>query len=399
LEFLLTSMRRIYLDNNATTEVSPTVLKAMLPYYNGVFGNPSSVHSFGQEAKAALDLSRQQVAKLLEVEPNEIVFTGGGTESDNLAIRGIIEASPGTDKHIITSQIEHHAVLHTCQSLEKMGIEVSYLPVNRSGQVDPNDVSKAIKKNTLMISIMHANNEIGTLQPVNEIGKIAKANEIYFHVDAIQSVGKLLVNPSNFEADLVSLSAHKFHGPKGIGALYVKKGTRLRPMIFGGSHERNRRAGTENVPQIVGLGHAAELALKEINTGSQSIYQLKSWFEDRLLELIPETKINGINIQRLPNTTNIRFSNAEAEGLIINLDLAGVACSTGSACTSGSIEPSHVLTALGLSPEEAFECLRFSLSKNNTLEELTHVLDLLPSLVDRQREISPLGIRSYPLIS
>ena len=283
-------MRRIYLDNNATTEVSPEVLKAMLPYYNGVFGNPSSVHSFGQEAKAALDLSRQQVAKLLEVEPNEIVFTGGGTESDNLAIRGIVEASPGTDKHIITSQIEHHAVLHTCQSLEKMGIDVSYLPVNRSGQVDPNDVSKAIKKNTLMISIMHANNEIGPLQPVKEIGKIARANEIYFHVDAIQSVGKLTVTPSDFEADLVSLSAHKFHGPKGIGALYVKTGTRLRPMIFGGSHERNRRAGTENVPQIVGLGYAAELALKEINTKSQGILYLRNWFEDRLLELISETE-------------------------------------------------------------------------------------------------------------
>ena len=392
-------MKRIYLDNNATTEVSPEVLKAMLPYYNSVFGNPSSVHSFGQEAKAALDLARQQVANLLKVEPNEIVFTGGGTESDNLAIRGIIEASPGTDKHIITSQIEHHAVLHTCQNLEKIGIEVSYLPVDRSGQVDPNDVSKAIKNNTLMISIMHANNEIGTLQPVNEIGKIAKTNEIYFHVDATQSIGKLPVHPSDFEADLVSFSAHKFHGPKGIGALYVKKGTRMRPMIFGGSHERNRRAGTENVPQIVGFGHAATLALKEITTIPQTIHKLRSWFEDSLLELIPETEINGKNTQRLPNTTNIRFLNAEAEGLIINLDLAGIACSTGSACTSGSIEPSHVLTSLGLSPEEAFECIRFSLSKDNTWEELAHVMDLLPTLVDRQREISSVGIRSYPLIS
>ena len=392
-------MKRIYLDNNATTKVSSEVLEAMLPYYNSVFGNPSSVHSFGQEAKAALDLARQQAANLLKVEPNEIIFTGGGTESDNLAIRGIIEASPGTDKHIITSQIEHHAVLHTCQNLEKIGIEVSYLPVDRSGQIDPNDVSKSIKNNTLMISIMHANNEIGTLQPVNEIGKIAKTNEIYFHVDAIQSIGKVPVHPSDFEADLVSFSAHKFHGPKGIGALYVKKGTRIHPMIFGGSHERNRRAGTENVPQIVGLGHAATLALKEITTTPQTIHKLRSWFEDSLIELIPETEINGKNTRRLPNTTNIRFLSAEAEGLIINLDLAGIACSTGSACTSGSIEPSHVLTALGLSPEEAFECIRFSLSKDNTREELAHVLDLLPTLVDRQREISSVGIRSYPLIS
>ena len=246
---------------------------------------------------------------------------------------------------------------------------------------------------------MHANNEIGTLQPVNEIGKIAKTNEIYFHVDAIQSIGKLPVHPSDFEADLVSFSAHKFHGPKGIGALYVKKGTRIHPMIFGGSHERNRRAGTENVPQIVGLGHAATLALKEITTTPQTIHKLRSWFEDSLIELIPETEINGKNTRRLPNTTNIRFLSAEAEGLIINLDLAGIACSTGSACTSGSIEPSHVLTALGLSPEEAFECIRFSLSKDNTREELAHVLDLLPTLVDRQREISSVGIRSYPLIS
>ena len=392
-------MRRIYLDNNATTRVDPQVLEVMLPYYGEVFGNPSSVHGFGQEAKAALDLARQQVAALLNAEPNEIVFTSGGTESDNLAIRGIIEATPGTSKHVITSKIEHHAVLHTCQNLEKAGIRVTYLPVNREGLVDPEEIIKAIRDDTLLISIMHANNEIGTLQPVREIGQIARKRDIYFHIDAVQAAGKLPVHSSDLDVNLISISAHKFHGPKGVGALYVKKGTRLRSLAFGGAHERNRRAGTENVAQIVGLGRASELALEGMDTQGGQTTQLRNWFEKEVLSNIPDTSVNGHAELRLSNTTNIRFAGAESEGLIINLDLAGVACSTGSACSSGAIEPSHVLTELGLPPEEAFECVRFSFSKDTTQEDLMEVLDLLPAMVDRQRSMSSPGNRAYSMIS
>ncbi len=392
-------MRRIYLDNNATTRVAPEVLQAMLPYYGESFGNPSSVHGYGQEAKAALDLARQQVASLLNSEPNEIVFTAGGTESDNLAIRGIIEAAPGTDKHVVTSQIEHHAVLHTCQRLEKLGVRVTYLPVNREGLVDPEEAAKAIQDNTRLISIMHANNEIGTLQPMREIGDIARDRGVYFHVDAVQSAGKVPLHPAEFGADLLSISAHKFHGPKGVGALYVKKGTRLRPMIYGGGHERNRRAGTENVPQIVGLGCAAELAMEAMEKEGPRIQRLRDGFEKEVRQRIPDTSVNGYAESRLPNTSNIRFAGAESEGLIINLDLDGVACSTGSACSSGAIEPSHVLTALGLSPEEAFECIRFSFSKDTSHDDLAQVLDLLPDLVARQREMSSPGKHAYSMIS
>ena len=392
-------MRRIYLDNNATTRVAPEVLEAMLPYYGEVFGNPSSVHGYGQEAKEALDLARRQVASLLNSEPNEIVFTAGGTESDNLAIRGIIEATPGTDKHVVTSQIEHHAVIHTCQSLEKRGIQVTYLPVNRDGLVDPEEVARAIQENTRLISIMHANNEIGTLQPMREIGDIAGNRDVYFHVDAVQAAGKVPLRPAEFGADLLTISAHKFHGPKGIGALYVKKGTRLRPLIFGGGHERNRRAGTENVPQIVGLGRAAELAKEAMEKEGTRIQHLRDWFEKEVQQRIPDTSVNGHAGLRLFNTSNLRFAGAESEGLIINLDLAGVACSTGSACSSGAIEPSHVLTAMGLSPEEAFECVRFSFSKDTRQDDLAQVLDRLPDLVARQREMSSPGKHAYSMIS
>ena len=392
-------MRRIYLDNNATTRVAPEVLEAMLPYYGEVYGNPSSVHGYGQEAKEALDLARRQVASLLNSEPNEIVFTAGGTESDNLAIRGIIEATPGTGKHVVTSQIEHHAVIHTCQSLEKRGIQVTYLPVNRDGLVDPEAVARAIQENTRLISIMHANNEIGTLQPMREIGDIARNRDLYFHVDAVQAAGKVPLRPAEFGADLLTISAHKFHGPKGIGALYVKKGTRLRPLIFGGGHERNRRAGTENVPQIVGLGRAAELAKEAMEKEGTRIQHLRDWFEKEVQQRIPDTSVNGHAGLRLFNTSNLRFAGAESEGLIINLDLAGVACSTGSACSSGAIEPSHVLTAMGLSPEEAFECVRFSFSKDTRQDDLVQVLDRLPDLVARQREMSSPGKHAYSMIS
>lgn len=392
-------MQRIYLDNNATTRVAPEVLEAMLPFYGEVFGNPSSVHEYGQEAKEALDLAREQVADLLNCEPNEIVFTAGGTESDNLAIRGVMEAAPGTARHLVTSQIEHHAVIHTCQNLEKRGVKVTYLPVNREGVVDPEQVARALRADTRLISVMVANNETGALQPVRRIGEIARERGVVFHSDAVQAAGKIRLDTAELGVDLLTISAHKFHGPKGVGALFVRKGTRLRPLFYGGGHERNRRAGTENVPQIVGLGRAAELCRKSMDEEGERVRRLRDWFEQEVQRRIPEVSVNGRADSRLCNTSNLRFAGAEAEGLIINLDLAGVACSTGSACSSGAIEPSHVLTAMGLSPAEAFECLRFSLSRDTSREDLARVLDLLPDLVARQREMSSPEKHAYSMIS
>ena len=392
-------MQRIYLDNNATTRVAPEVLEAMLPYYGEVFGNPSSVHGYGQEAKEALDLAREQVADLLNSEPNEIVFTGGGTESDNLAVRGVMEAAPVSARHLVTSQIEHHAVIHACQNLEKRGVEVTYLPVGREGVVDPEQVARAVREDTRLISIMAANNETGVLQPVREIGEIARERRVVFHSDAVQAAGKVPLDTVELGVDLLTISAHKLHGPKGVGALFVRKGTRLRPLFYGGGHERNRRAGTENVPQIVGLGRAAEMAGNSMDQDGERIRELRDWFEQEVQRRIPEVSVNGRADSRLCNTSNLRFAGAEAEGLIINLDLAGVACSTGSACSSGAIEPSHVLTAMGLSPAEAFECLRFSLSRDTGREDLGRVLDLLPDLVARQREMSSPEKHAYSMIS
>ena len=382
-------MRRIYLDNNATTRVAPEVLQAMLPCYDGTYGNASSVHSFGQEAKGLLDKARQQVARLLNSEPNEIVFTSGGTESDNLAIRGLMEAMPDSNKHIITTQIEHHAVLHTCQALQKTGIKVTYLRVDGEGKVDPSDVEKAITPATLLISVMHSNNEIGTIQPIREIGEIARKHDIYFHTEAVQAGGKVSLNVEELAVDLLSIAGHKFHAPKGVGALFIRKGTRIRPLFFGGAHERNRRAGTENVPQIVGLGAAAALAMDGMEERMKSIEELRTALESEIFKRIPLIHLNGSRDDRIPNTSNIRFEGVESEGLVINLDLAGVACSTGSACASGAIEPSHVLLALGLPPEQAFGSIRFSLSRYTTRDEVDGVLSLLPSTVERLREMSP----------
>ncbi len=392
-------MRRVYLDNNATTRVAPEVLQAMLPYYEGNYGNASSVHYFGQEAKGALDKSRQQVARLLGSEPNEIVFTCGGTESDNLAIRGLVESVPGSDKHIITTQIEHHAVLHTCQALQKTGVKVTYLRVDGEGRVNPSDVEKAITPATVLITVMHSNNEIGTMQPIREIGEIARDHDIYFHTDAVQAAGKVPLNVEELGVDLLSIAGHKFHGPKGVGALYIRKGTRIRPLFFGGAHERNRRAGTENIPQIVGLGTAAELAIDGMEARTRSIEQLRAALESEIFNRIPLVHLNGSSNNRIPNTSNIRFEGVESEGLVINLDLAGVACSTGSACASGSIEPSHVLLALGLSHEQAFGSIRFSLSRYTTREEVDEVLFLLPSIIERLRETSPRFSKSPNVIS
>ncbi len=392
-------MRRVYLDNNATTRVAPEVLQAMLPYYEGNYGNASSVHYFGQEAKGALDKSRQQVARLLGSEPNEIVFTCGGTESDNLAIRGLVESVPGSDKHIITTQIEHHAVLHTCQALQKTGVKVTYLRVDGEGRVNPSDVEKAITPATVLITVMHSNNEIGTMQPIREIGEIARDHDIYFHTDAVQAAGKVPWTVEELGVDLLSIAGHKFHGPKGVGALYIRKGTRIRPLFFGGAHERNRRAGTENIPQIVGLGTAAELAVDGMEERTRSIEQLRAALESEIFNRIPLVHLNGSSNNRIPNTSNIRFEGVESEGLVINLDLAGVACSTGSACASGSIEPSHVLLALGLSHEQAFGSIRFSLSRYTTREEVDEVLFLLPSIIERLRETSPRFSKSPNVIS
>lgn len=392
-------MRRVYLDNNATTRVAPEVLQAMLPYYEGNYGNASSVHYFGQEAKGALDKSRQQVARLLGSEPNEIVFTCGGTESDNLAIRGLVESVPGSDKHIITTQIEHHAVLHTCQALQKTGVKVTYLRVDGEGRVNPSDVEKAITPATVLITVMHSNNEIGTMQPIREIGEIARDHDIYFHTDAVQAAGKVPWNVEELGVDLLSIAGHKFHGPKGVGALYIRKGTRIRPLFFGGAHERNRRAGTENIPQIVGLGTAAELAIDGMEERTRSIEHLRAALESEIFNRIPLVHLNGSSNNRIPNTSNIRFEGVESEGLVINLDLAGVACSTGSACASGSIEPSHVLLALGLSHEQAFGSIRFSLSRYTTREEVDEVLFLLPSIIERLRETSPRFSKSPNVIS
>ncbi|MFN8008017.1 MAG: cysteine desulfurase NifS [Terriglobia bacterium] len=388
-------MKRIYFDNNATTPVAPEVLEAMLPCFQETFGNPSSVHRYGREAKVILDQARQQVAGLIGAEPNEIIFTSCGTESNNLALRGLIESSSQQRKHLITTEIEHHAILHPCRALQKMGVEVTTLKVDGKGQVDPEDVRQAIGPDTLLVSVMMANNEIGTLQPIREIGELARAHDIYFHTDAIQAVGKVPVDVHALGVDLLSLSGHKFHAPKGVGALYVRKGTPLRPLLMGGGHERNRRAGTENVPYIAGLGAAAKLARSMTSDGGQDIARLRDYFEQQVMEKIPGVSINGDPGHRLPNTSNLLFADVDSEAMVINLDLSGVACSTGSACTSGSIEPSHVLLALGLSTEEAFQSIRFSFSRYTTPEEVDDVLQLLPALVRRLRLMTPQGVAKY----
>ncbi len=376
-------MQRVYLDSNATTPMRPEVLAAMIPVFTEHFGNASSIHWFGQNAKALIDDARQQVARLIGAETSEIVFVSGGTEADNFAIRGI------KGGHIITSKIEHHAVMHTCRDLEKQGYEVTWLPVSHDGLVDPEDVRKAIRPNTTLISIMHANNEIGTVQPIKEIGKIAAEADVYFHSDGVQSTGKIPVDVRKLGVDLYSMSAHKIHGPKGVGALFVKKGTTLKPMMTGGGHERNRRSGTENVAAIAGFGEAARLAREGLVNDMTRTGELRDRLEAELKSQIDFIHVNGENAPRLPNTSNIMVDYAEGEGLVISLDLKGVAVSTGSACSSGSLEPSHVLTAIGKTPDEAHGSLRFSLSSMTTDEDIDYVVGVLPGIVERLRELSP----------
>jgi cysteine desulfurase len=379
-------MRRVYLDNNATTPVLPEVFETMQAYFGERFGNASSIHHHGQETRAAVERARESVAALLGGRASEIVFTSGGTEGDNLAIFGLTR--PG--QHVISSTVEHHAVLNSCRHLEASGCEVTYVPVNGQGQVDPDDVRRALRPNTRLITIMMANNETGVLQPVEEIGRIAAEADVYFHTDAVQAAGKVAINVKRIECDLLSISGHKMNAPQGVGALYVRKGTTLRPMLFGGSHERSRRAGTENVPGIVALGKAAELAREAFSRGDlEQMSRMRDRLEQTILSQVESTSVNGQGAPRVPNTSSIYFECIEGEALVIALDLKGVAVSTGAACSSGAIEPSHVLTAMGMSPERARGSLRFSLGKQNTPEDVDFALSLLKDSVGRLRELSP----------
>jgi cysteine desulfurase len=383
-------MRRVYFDNNASTPVLPEVLQAMQPYFSERFGNASSIHHHGQETRAAVERARESVAALLGCRPSEIVFTSGGTEADNLAVFGLTGALPHADGHVITSTIEHHAVMNACKLLESAGCAVTWVPVDGRGQVDPDDVRRALRPNTKLITIMMANNETGVLQPVEEIGKIAAEADVHFHTDAVQAAAKVGLDVKRIGCHLLSLSGHKIHAPQGIGVLYVRKGTILRPMLHGGSHERSRRAGTENVAGIVGLGKAAELAKQSLDRGDMDdMGALRDKIEQTILSEVEATGVNGTGTARVPNTTNIYFDYIEGEALVIALDLRGLAVSTGAACSSGAIEPSHVLTAMGLRPERARASLRFSLGKQNNSDEVRFALNLIPETVTRLRELSP----------
>ena len=383
-------MGRIYLDYAATTPTHPEVVKAMLPYFNEVFGNPSSIYACGQEAKGAIEEARTNVADLIGAQDEEIVFTSGGTEADNFAIKGVAYANENKGNHIITTTIEHHAVLETCHFLETKGYRVTYLPVDEYGLVAPEDVRKAITNKTILISVMQANNEIGTIEPIAEIGKIAREAGIYFHTDAVQTIGHIPVNVDGLRVDLLSMSAHKLYGPKGIGALYIRKGTKLLPFVHGGEQERGRRASTENVPGITGLSKAVEIARQEMSKEAEQVTYLRDKLINGLLGQIDHTRLNGHPHERLPNNVNVSIAFAEGESMCLSLDLEGICASTGSACSSGSLEASHVLLALGLPHEQAHASLRFSLGKWTTEEEIDQVLEVLPRIVARLRAMSPL---------
>jgi cysteine desulfurase len=379
-------MRRVYFDNNATTPLLPEVFEAMRPYFSEKFGNASSIHQQGQQARAAVERAREQVGELLNCRAAEVVFTSGGTEGDNLALFGM--TAPGD--HVVTSSIEHHAVLNSCNRLEAMGCTVTYLPVDGRGLVDPDDIRRALRPETKLISIMFANNETGVLQAISEIGKIAAEADVYFHTDAVQAAGKVPIDVKEIGCDLLTISAHKFHGPQGTGALFVRKGTLLQPLFYGGRHERSRRAGTENAPGIVGLGKAAELARNGLMDGKVTkIAAMRDRLENTFLQNIDQAAVNGGGAPRTPNTSNLSFDCIEGEAMVIALDLKGLSVSTGAACSSGAIEPSHVLTAMGLSPDRARGSIRFSLGKQTTDEDVDFALELVPEIVARLREISP----------
>jgi cysteine desulfurase len=384
MELVSDSMRRVYFDNSATTPVLPEVFEAMRPYFGECFGNASSIHHHGQETRSAVERARESVATLLACRTSEVVFTSGGTEADNLAIFGVVDAGD----HVITSTVEHHAVLNACRRLESDGCDVTYVPVDGWGQVDPDDVRRALRPSTKLITIMMANNETGVLQPVAEIGKVAAEADVYFHTDAVQAAGKVPVDVKDIRCDLLAISGHKIHAPQGVGALYVRKGTALEPMLYGGRHERSRRAGTENVPGIVGLGKAAELARVGLDSGEGRTKLMRNRLESALVQ-IESAGVNGDGAPRVPQTSSIHFDAIEGEALVIALDLKGLAISSGAACSSGAIEPSHVLTAMGLSPERARASIRFSLGQQNTMEEVEFAVGLVGETVARLRELSP----------
>jgi len=382
---------RIYMDHGATTRPDPEVVNAMLPFFNELYGNASSLHTFGQEAAQALISSRKTVADFLGAEPEEIIFTSGGTESDNLALKGIAYLKKNKGKHIITSVIEHPAILNTCKYLDDIGYRITYVPVDDQGMVDPADVEDAVTDNTILISIMHANNEIGTIQPIKEISAIAHEHGVLVHTDAVQSVGKMPVNMDDLGVDMLSISAHKIYGPKGVGALYVRKGTRLLGLSQGGSHEMKKRAGTENIPGIVGMAKAVELAEQRLEGDTKYLENLRDTMIRKILDSIPESYLNGHPTKRLCNNVHVRFSYVEGESLLMMLDMKGVAVSTGSACSSKSLEPSHVLAALGIIPEKIHGNLRITLGHENTMDELDYVVENLIDIVKKLRAMSPIA--------
>ena len=383
-------MKQIYLDYAATTPTRPEVVREMTPYFNQAFGNPSAIYAYGQEAKNGIELARSKVAALIGARDEEIVFTGGGTEADNFALKGVAFANQKKGNHIITTAIEHHAVFESCKFLAKMGFKITYLPVDKYGLVDPDDVKKAITEKTILISVMHANNEVGTIQPIKEISKIAGEAGVYLHTDAVQSAGHIPADVNQLGVDLLSMSAHKLYGPKGVGALYIRKGTKLVSFMHGGGQENSRRAGTENVPGIVGFGKAAELAGQEIKEEEAHLTGLRDKLITGILKNIDRTYLNGHPVKRLPNNVNISVEFVEGESMCLNLDMAGICASTGSACSSESLEPSHVLLAMGVEPVKAHGSLRFTLGKWTTDEEIDKVLEVLPRIISKLRAMSPL---------
>lgn len=383
-----------YFDNAATTKISKEVIDSMQPYLNEIYGNASSIYSIGRETKKAIEVAREKVAKAINADSNEIYFTGSGTEADNWAIKGIAFANQHKGKHIITTNIEHHAVLHTCEYLEKFGFETTYVPVKKNGIVDVNDIKGATREDTILISVMFANNEIGTIQPIKEIGELAKEKNIYFHTDAVQTIGNIPVDVKELNVDLLSLSAHKFHGPKGVGALYVRNGVNIDNLLHGGGQEKRRRASTENIAGIVGLGTAIEITTKNIDEKVKYLIKLREKTINGLIENIPEIIVNGDREKRLPGNVNVCFKYIEGESILLHLDQYGICASSGSACTSGSLEPSHVLLAIGLPHEIAHGSLRLSFSEENTEEEVDYLLEKLPPIIKNLRNMSPLYNKS-----
>jgi cysteine desulfurase len=383
-------MRRVYLDHNASTPVHPEVVEAMLPYFVERYGNPSSVHAFGREAREGVDGARERISRFLGVRDDEVVFTSGGTESDNLAIKGV--AGARGSGHLITSRIEHHAVLRTCQSLEAEGFAVTYLPVDEFGMVDPDDVARAVRPDTFLITIMHANSEVGTIQPVDAIGRIARERGIIFHVDGVQTFGKVPIDPDAFGIDLLSFSSHKIYGPKGVAGLYIRKGTKMVAIQHGGDHERRRRAGTENVPGIVGFGRAVELRARVMEAEAVRLTALRDRLWAGITSRVPDVKLNGHPTRRLSGTLNVCFRHVESESIVLGLDLKGIGVSAGSACTSGNVEPSYVLLAMGLPLEWSMGAVRATLGSGNTDQDIDYVLDVLPLVVQRIRSLSPAAV-------